>query len=386
MNRCDLLLLFSRGHTAERSALSIYLSVDQAKQENLNRGFERRLKKMAAVVQKATVDIAEQDRFATAIHHMREFVSAYVPAAKSLALFFDASDEFFSHYELDFPVSDRIHWNHELLLQPLAGALDQLEAYGVILLDRAKMRLFVVSLGRIDEIAHEDLDAKKVRHIKTVGTDNAGSSSRVQRKADNQVTANLGRAVRRMEELEKSRKLRGFVLAGTREITAALRNLLPGHLQPTVIGEAVIPMGAARDEVLSLTRPFAERYELETEVQKVNDVVASAKRDGKAVVGLKRTLMAINSDRVWEVIYAGDYLSPGFECSQCAALFSARPSRCPYCGARIQAVVNVVEKAVEHALRRQARVEVVTGNASEALRNAGGIGAFLKTRTGTIES
>jgi peptide subunit release factor 1 (eRF1) len=145
-------------------------------------------------------------------------------------------------------------------------------------------------------------------------------------------------------------------------------------------------MGAARDEVLSLTRPFAERYELETEVQKVNDVVASAKRDGKAVVGLKRTLMAINSDRVWEVIYAGDYLSPGFECSQCAALFSARPSRCPYCGARIQAVVNVVEKAVEHALRRQARVEVVTGNASEALRNAGGIGAFLKTRTGTIES
>jgi hypothetical protein len=289
MDRCDLLLLFSRGHTAERSALSIYLSVDQAKQENRNRGFERRLRKMAVLAQKKNTDAAEKDRFAAAIRHVREFVSAYVPAAKSLALFFDASDEFFSHYELDFPASDRIHWDHELLLQPLAGALDQLEAYGVTLIDRAKMRLFVVSLGRIEEIAHEDDDAKKVRHIKTVGTDNAGSSSRVQRKADNQVTANLGRVITRMQELQKSRKLSRFVFAGTREITAALRNLLPGHLQRTVIGETVIPMGATRGEVLSLTRPFAEKYELETEVGKVNNVVASAKRDGKAVVGLKRT-------------------------------------------------------------------------------------------------
>jgi peptide subunit release factor 1 (eRF1) len=385
MDRCDLLLLFSRGHTAERSALSIYLSVDQAKQENRNQGFERRLKKMAAVAQKENAGVAGKDRFAAAIHRVREFVSTYVPAAKSLAVFFDASDGFFSHYELDFPVSDLIHWDHELLLQPLASALDQLEAYGIILIDRAKMRLFVVSMGRIDEIVHEDDDAKKVRHIKTAGTDNAGSSSRIQRRADNQVAANLGRVVRRMEELQKSRKLSRFVFAGTREITAALRNLLPEHLQPTVIGETVIPMGATRDEILSLTRPFAERYELETEVRKVNNVVASAKRDGKAVVGLKRTLMAINSDRVWEVIYAGDYMSPGFECSRCSALFTARPTRCPYCEERIEAVVNVVEKAVEHALRRQARVEVVTGSASEALKTAGSIGAFLKTRTGTME-
>jgi peptide subunit release factor 1 (eRF1) len=43
-------------------------------------------------------------------------------------------------------------------------------------------------------------------------------------------------------------------------------------------------------------------------------------------------------------------------------------------------VVNVVERAVEHVLRKQARVEVVTGEASAALKTAGGIGAFLKAR------
>ena len=76
-------------------------------------------------------------------------------------------------------------------LQPLAAAMDQLEDYGVVLVDRAKLRFFFVSLGEIEEVATEEGDGKRVRHIKTSGFDNADSSSRIQRKADNQVRANL---------------------------------------------------------------------------------------------------------------------------------------------------------------------------------------------------
>jgi peptide subunit release factor 1 (eRF1) len=48
------------------------------------------------------------------------------------------------------------------------------------------------------------------------------------------------------------------------------------------------------------------------------------------------------------------------------------------------AVKDVVERAVEHALRKKAKIEVVTADASAALKSAGSIGAFLKTRTGTM--
>jgi peptide subunit release factor 1 (eRF1) len=41
---------------------------------------------------------------------------------------------------------------------------------------------------------------------------------------------------------------------------------------------------------------------------------------------------------------------------------------------------------VEHALRKQARIEVVSDSAAATLRSAGGIGAFLKTRTGSVAS
>ena len=108
-------------------------------------------------------------------------------------------------------------------------------------------------------------------------------------------------------------------------------------------------------------------------------------KKGKAVVGLGRTLKAVNSDRVWELIYSGGFLSPGYECPKCSALFSARPTRCSYCSSRLLPVGDVVERAVEHALRKHAKIEVVTGEASATLKTAGGIGAFLKTRTGTLE-
>jgi peptide subunit release factor 1 (eRF1) len=118
----------------------------------------------------------------------------------------------------------------------------------------------------MEEVGHKDLDSKTVRHLITAGTDQAGSSSRNQRKADNRVRANLRGLVQEMENVLKSNKLRRFILAGTPEV-----------------------------------------------------------------------------------------------------------------------VENVVERAVEHALRNGAKIEVVTGNAAAGLRAGGGIGAFLKTRTGTLE-
>jgi len=386
MNRLDLSLLFSRAHSGQRSVLSVYLNVDQSQARNLNRGFETQLRKMATGVRKQLADTADRERFSAAMHHIQDFIAAYTPADQSVVLFYDTIDEFFWHQELRLAVTDQIRWDRELFLQPLAAAMDQLESCGVVLIDRAKLRFFILSLGEIEEIAGEDNTAKRVRHIKTSGFDNPASSSHIQRKADNQIRANLRGWIKNLDELVKAKRLHRLILAGTPEMTAELRNLLPARLALCVIGEVEMSMSATPKQVLSAAAPLAAKYERETELEKVNKVITSAARKGKAVVGLGHTLKAINSDRVWELIYAGGYLSPGYECPQCSALFSVRATRCVYCGARTQAVKDVVERAVEHALRKQAKIEMVTADASTALKSAGGIGAFLKTRTGTLAS
>ena len=128
MKRSDLSLLVSRAHSTQRSVLSVYLNVDQSRQANLSRGFESQFKKLASVARGTLVDVADRERFAAALHHVQDFITAYSPASKALVLFFDTTDGFFWHADLEFPVTDHVRWDRELLLQPLASAADQLEA------------------------------------------------------------------------------------------------------------------------------------------------------------------------------------------------------------------------------------------------------------------
>jgi len=386
MKRSDLSLLVSRTHNPQPSVLSIYLNIDQSVSGNLSRSFETRFKKMASNVTRRLMTVAERERLAGALRHVSDFVSSYKPAAPALSIIFDTSDGFFWANELDFAVVEQARWGREPFLQPLINAADQLEGFGILLADRARFRLFAVMFGRIEEVAHEDHDARAVRHLKTAGTDYLTTSSRMQRRADNKVRVNLKSAATAMAQLAKDRKLHRFVIAGNTEIARELRLLLPTGLAKCVIGEMEVAMNTNPANVLAAARLCAEKHERESEVAKVNSVVTSAAKHGSAVVGLDRTLKAINSGRVWELIYSADCVSPGYECPTCAALFSARPARCTYCGARLEVVRDIVERAVEHALRKQARIEVVTGEASAALMTAGGIGALLRARTGTLRA
>lgn len=380
MKHKDLDTLFTRPARNRRCVLSVYLSVDQSDPANLNRGFETELKRIFTTQLESLPYSADRDGLSVAAKRVTDFVSKHKPEGRGLAVFSDESDGFFWHKDLAYTVSNEIRWGREPLLQPLANALDELEDYGVVLVDRAKARLLLAQLGEIEEHLHLEGDGKHVRHVKSTGSDRAESSGHMQRKADNQVRANLRDVVQAVEEFVKRNEIRRLVLAGTPETIAELRKLLPARIDSLVIGELPLGMNVSAKGVLAATEPVVHEYERRAEVQRVNEVVTASAKTDKAVVGLDSTLQAVNSGRVWELIYSEGLLSPGFECPECSALFSNQTQECLYCGADVQPVRNIVEQAVEHALRKQARIEVVTGEASTALAAAGGIGAFLKTR------
>jgi peptide subunit release factor 1 (eRF1) len=364
--------------------LSVYLDVDQSRPSNLNRGFETQLKNLIADIRPTIHDAAELERFNPAAHRITDFVSAYQPQAHGLGLFFDESDGFFRYVEFDLPVQREARWDRTFYLQPLVTALDQFETYGVAMLDRQNLRLFTVFLGHIEEHVREGFGPDRVRHIKTSGTDHIASASRIQRKADEKVRLNMKHAVKMIAWLVDTRHLNRLILAGTREITAEVRDLLPKRLAMRVIGEVYVSMDALASDVLAATRDVAETYERDTEVQKVNEVTTTASKTERAVAGLGHTLKAVNSDRVWDLVYCQDFRAPGFECERCSGLFSIEKTSCQYCGGKLQAVDDVVERAVEQALRNGAKVDVVAGEAAASLATSGGIAAFLRARTGTL--
>jgi hypothetical protein len=353
MTQSDLQTLYAHPERPQRSILSIYLNVDQSVHSNRNRGFEQQLENLTAAIRTTIHDVAEEERFVSAAHHIQDFVLAYQPRTRGLAIFFDAVDGFFWHQDVGVPIHNQARWNHELFLQPLANVLDQLERYGVVLLDQSRVRLFSVFLGEIEEISLE---------------------------------TPAQRATDEIDSFVQSKHVHRLVLTGANEIISRFRDRLPKRLALLVIGTVNLPIDSTAHEVLSATIGIDKEYEVSTEVQTVKEVIRGVSRNERTVAGLGHTLKAVNLDRVWELIYSEGLTSAGFECEKCAALFSLELKTCLYCGQPVHPVGDVVERAVDHAVRKGAKIEVVTGEASDSLNNLGGIAAFLKTRTAGLRS
>jgi peptide subunit release factor 1 (eRF1) len=283
--------------------------------------------------------------------------------------------------ETDFPVCNQIRWGREVFVGPLAVAVDEYERVGIVLLDRANLRLFTMFLGEVEEHIQDKFNHRKVRHIRTVGTDHLASASHVQRKADDQIRLNLRHVAKDMHLMLEQHRLQRIILAGSPEITAELSAILPKRLQSQIIGTVDLAATATREEVQRAAAPLAEKFERDTEEKLVQDLVTSAAKATRVVVGLGHTLFALNQRRVWQLVYAEGFHSPGYECQGCAALFSVETASCSFCGSAVRSIEDVVECAVDHAVRRGARVEVIRSKEAESsLMNAGGIGAFLRTR------
>jgi peptide subunit release factor 1 (eRF1) len=306
-------------------------------------------------------------------------------AARGLAAVVDAYDGFFWGEEIDFPVRNQIRWSKEVFVQPLAVAIDEYERVGIVLLDRAKLRLLTMFLGEMEEHIQEEFDHRKVRHTKTVGMDHLGAADHAQRKADEQIRLNLRHIAKDMDAMLEQHGVRRIVLAGSPEITSELKSVLPKRLASQIIGTVDIATSASIEEIRNAAAPIAEKFERDNEDVLVRNLVTSAAKSRRVVIGLGHTLHAVNQRRVWQLVYADGFCSPGFECPHCAALFSTNNTACSFCNSTVDPVEDVVERAVDRAIRKGASIEVIRGEESQSsLINAGGIGAFLRTRTGSV--
>jgi protein required for attachment to host cells len=377
----ELQELTSRPERADRAVLTLSLNVDQSEQANLNLGFENELKDLLMSIRKTIHAETESKNFDTAALRLEDLVSRHRAGARTVVAVVDAIDGFEWVRSLHVSLPNRIEWDREPVVRPLVGAIDEYEPVGIALVDRANLRVLTMGLGEIREYGGEAFDQRKVRHTKTVGMDTLGAAGHAQKKADQEIRRNLRQMADRVESVVVLQGVNRLIIAGSPEMTNQLRNNLSKRLQSQVIGTVDIAITATIDEIRSAAAPIAEEFERRTEGALVNDLVTSAAKAGSATIGLAHTLEALNRVRVWQLLYVDAYRSPGYQCSSCSALFTLEPVSCSFCGSPAFAVPDVVSRAVDRAVRKGVKVEVIKDEeAQSSFANAGGIGAFLRTR------
>jgi peptide chain release factor subunit 1 len=382
LNWNDIQMLASRPRRRENSVLTLYLDTDQSRQANLNRGFETQLKEMASGIKTAIQNPIELNSFEQSYSRLEDFVRRKDINTRGLVAGYDLYDGFFWAEALNVPLSNRLHWSTETLIEPLVAAAVQNERVGVVLMDRAHLRFFIAFLGEIQEYLTEEFDHRTVRHTKTVGMNNLGAASHAQQRADEHVRLNLQQMIRQIDSLVKQQEIHRLVLAGSTDIVAKLKNSLPKRLVSLVIGAVDIATSASIGEVAAATAPLTQEVLREKAKTTVNDLITLAAKRAPVVMGFAHTLDAANQGRIWKLICADGAQIPGYECGECPAMFAANLGACSFCGSPLRPIEDLVDRVISRLSRKGAKVDIVHGEAAALLRKAGGIGALLRTRTG----
>jgi len=291
-------------------------------------------------------------------------------AVRGLALFACSGAGLWEAVPISRPVRDRLVVGPRPYLIPLEAVLEMAETFCTAVVDRERARIFLSSLGEIEEVS-QVLDDVPGRH------DQGGwAQARLQRHIEDHVQRHLKRVAQALLRVQQRRRFDHLILAGAEETVAELERELHDYVARTIVDRASLSMASSAGDVLGhalrLERDLEERREREA-VHRVAE--ESRAETGRAVAGMARTLAALEENRVDTLVVRDGLAMPGVRCPSCGHL-AVDGARCEMCGAATEKVPDLVEEAVEAGLRQRSRVETVRDGAE--LDRSGGIGALLR--------
>lgn len=310
------------------------------------------------------------------VQRMRDFLRDDFDrkGSRGLALFSSSGAGLWHEQPLSRPIRDRAAMRSRPYLLPLEAMVERAEAVCTALADREKARILLSRLGRIEEVS-SILDEVPGQH------DQGGwAQARHQRHIEDHVLRHLKNVADALLRLHQRRGFDHLVLAGPEGVVAKLERDLHDYVRRTVVDRASLPIGASPHEVLSHTLKVEERLERGREEETVRRLIAGARgQAGRVAVGLERTLASLHAARVETLVVSAGLAVEGVRCPSCGHL-ATDGARCPVCGAGTEREPELVEEAVEAALRSGSRVETVPAGigGSDGLEAAGGIGALLR--------
>jgi peptide subunit release factor 1 (eRF1) len=289
---------------------------------------------------------------------------------RGLAFFACSADDYWRIIELPVPVRSQVVVNHTPTVRQLEAVVDRHDRFGLLLVDRQRVRVFVFELGEVvesvgqfDQLPRGDDDDRSF--TKDHAADHAAAL----------VRQHLRRAADSAFAVFQDQGFERLVIGTPDDIGPELESLLHPYLRERLVARCAIAPGSTDEEVRRAA------VEVEAEVERIKEAEAvAALREAvgggrRGVAGLDDTLMALVERRVETLLVSAGYDDAGWRCGSCRWIGRIGRS-CPVCSTEMDAVDDVIEEAVEEALGQSCRVEICEGNAD--LDVLGGIGALVR--------
>lgn len=369
----------------DAGVLSIYLQAGPSPQSGANH--RAQLVDLLRSLRARIHDEDERARFDASAERAMEIADALTPLPRAVAIFLCPRRSFEVVVPLATPVVRQGFWGDRVFLTPLVAALDEHERSVVVLLDKARARIFQVCMGEIEELEafRDEVPGKhragrslqRAYQGRTAGLVGMGyDSPTIQRHHEWHVRQHVNRVLAAIQR--RRRPLLGRIfLAGPVEALSGFRRLLPSPLRRRFAGELKVSMDASIAEVLAAVTAAEALAERAEELALVEDLF---ERPARTKLGAAAVTEAVADNQVHTLVYAEGSSMAGADCPVCGWLLvgDVRAATCPRCGGPMAPREDLIEVMLNRVLGHGGRVEEVRGRAAEVLRASEGVGAFLR--------
>jgi peptide subunit release factor 1 (eRF1) len=339
---------------------------------------KNRVKSALQAVPRLGLERSVADEVARDLGRVQQYLRApgNLPPTQGLAIFACDGIGLFEAVPLPVVYRSRLAVDATPLIRELASMEDEFGRLLTVVMDRTSARFFEVTAFEARELP--GLRANSTRGKRFHGDqDGPGWGEHAYNNRIRQEKQRHYEAIaRELFAIDRRHPAHGIVLAGTGPEAGAVEPFLHSYLVERLIGTARLnPKDLTAAAVHATTLAVREGYERASERALVHEMLEGV-GTGWGINGLRPTLYALSRGQVRSLLVHADASEPGFRCGDSGRL-ALSERECRGEGEPI-AVLDVVDDAIEEALRQGVDVNVVyEPEAREAIDS---LGALLRFR------
>lgn len=289
---------------------------------------------------------------------------------RGLAIFSSSEAKLWRVVHLPVPVHSRLTVGPAPALSQLTSVVEQLKPIGIVLIDRHHTRILVFTGGEVVE-HNESLEGPPRER------DDRGQAERgdLSSHFDELALQHIRESARVAFEVFQTHTVGRVTIGGAPESVRELESVLHPYVKDLLVPGLSLGVTASLSEIRSAMLDIearSERTEEAAAVARLRDAVGIGTQ---GVAGLADTLAALSARKAELLLVSDGYEAPGWRCGSCGWLAPVGP-QCPTCSAEMERLDDVVEEAIQEAMRQSCGIEMCVENAD--LDVLGRIGALLR--------
>jgi len=338
--------------------LSLYLQVDASLQENQAATPAWR-SWLNNALRETDAAISDDQRpiWIDARDRVLAYLEDFPPHVKGLALFLGTDVE--QIYELPIPLDNNaIHFGVPMIA-PLLWAIDEYEPYLVVMVDKDEARFLQVYLGSVEhgnsivsDRFEYDFAEKTAFSSRPSGSGFGSVQGADQDNFDDTMDEHISRLHRetaqQARELMKQMGAERLIIGGAEKSAHAVEGYLHEEAAAGLAGVVPVPFYFNDAEVLERITPIAQEFERQKEMELVEQVIDFAKSGGRGALGRKEVMAAMEMQQVEMFVIPWPLEDDEW-----------------------------IQQLPIQALHANTKIELVSGEAAERLKEEGGLGARL---------